>query len=201
MHNKLKSVANATMMGVGLLWVLTACVPESEQQSATDGTSSAASTTAKPSAPTAVPQPPTTTSLSSEDDVQTWLNHVSAVLDYAYLTGDTGPVARVTAPDCAPCIQQFATVRDVYEHGGWSQAPKLSYQVESMQRDGSETESVRAVVSVSSQAVVQRDVDGKKLREIPALSSDSAAVEIHLTRAGNRWTVDTLPLPDARSAD
>lgn len=134
-----------------------------------------------------MPQVPSITTIASVQDAQTWLDHVSDAMVHAYLTGDAWPAMAVAAPDGAECSRELATVCDLHQQGWWSEAPEVSYRVRSMEKVGFDPDAVR-------------DGDGNELREIPALHPDAGAVDVSLTRTGNRWLVEPVPVPDSHGA-
>ena len=149
-------------------------------------TPSPADTSADPSASTEV-DPPV---MPPEADAQTaagamaFVRHYFAVVDYAYATGDTTPLAAVSDPECSPC----SGVKDMVDAavmagGSWETEPTTVTSVSVP--EGEPMGAVNVLLTYSSRAARELSATGGEVRTFPALLDQ--AVKLVLVPKGASW--------------
>ena len=155
----------------------TILVPSSPAPEVTSADSSA-STEADP------PVMPAEAASQTAAGAMAFVRHYFAVVDYAYATGDTAPLAAVSDPKCSPC----SGVKDMIDTavmagGSWETEPTTVTRVSVPQ--GEPMGAVNVLLTYSSQAARELSSTGGEVRTFPALVDQT--VQLVLVPEGASW--------------
>ena len=110
--------------------------------------------------------------------------HYFAVVDYAYATGDTAPLAAVSDPACRPC----AGVKDMIDTtvlagGSWETEPTMVTEVSIP--EGEPVGAVNVLLTYSSETARELSAAGDEVRTFTALLDQSE--HLVLVPEGSSW--------------
>ena len=132
-----------------------------------------ADTSAHPPAGAEISAPviPPEAQVQSADGAIAFVRHYFAVVDYAYATGDTAPLAAVSDPACRPCAGIKGMV-DATVSEGDSYASKRTRLIELTVPDGEPQGAVEVHVRYDADGAVQLDSGGAELRRLGDAKAD-----------------------------
>ena len=115
-----------------------------------------------------------------------FVRHYFAVVDYAYATGDTAPLAAISDPECAPCAG-IRNMIDTTMAAGGSYEVGLTRVSELNVPDGEPVGAAKVTVTYSSPVAREVDKDGGQTRIFAAV--EGRAHQIILEPRGSSWLV------------
>lgn len=168
-----RGIVEGAAAGVAVLVLLTGCAadePAPQPAPSTATTPSPSSATSSP--PVAVPQLPEAATVGDAAGAEAFVRHWVDVLNYAYETGDTGPLDAITGSACDLCAQAADSIEATYSTGGHIEG---------------------AVTSLVSIASPPPDDDG--LVAVSVRYGQAASVDVDAS--GGRTAVDAVPEQNA----
>jgi hypothetical protein len=146
------------------------------------------STSAEPSASSDIDVPvlPPEAAAQTAAGAIAFVRHYFAVVDYAYATSDTAPLAAVSDPACRPC----AGVKDMIDTtllagGSWETEPTTVTEVSVP--DGEPVGAVNVLLTYSSETARELSAEGDEVRTFPALVEQSE--HLVLVPDGSSWRI------------
>ena len=179
-----------TLMGA----LLSACASDVEQPTTLEPSSAAVSTPAVATPPSGepAPDPPAAPVLPAEGREQTaagaiaFVRHYFAVVDYAYATGDTAPLAAASDPKCAACAGVKDMVDSTFVTGGYFDSSTT--MVGQLNVSDGEALGAVEVMAVTSEPLTRfLDANGDELRRFEAVQDQKSRVIVVPTEDG--WAV------------
>ncbi len=135
------------------------------------------------------PAQPAQASRRSAEGARAFALHYLRQVDYAYASGDTGGLERVSAPDCTTCQGIIGSIRSVYDSGGAVRGGGTT--VTEAKVGGAVRSGVAEVdVQFDSAAYQELDESGAVVYEEPARRRQGVFVELRW--AGGRWQVQHI---------
>ena len=179
-----------TLMGA----LLSACASDVEQPTTLEPPSAAVSTPAVATPPSGepAPDPPAAPVLPAEGREQTaagaiaFVRHYFAVVDYAYATGDTAPLAAASDPACLPCAGIKEMV-DATTSAGGSYADRKTQLVELTVPDGEPQGAVEVHVRYESDGAIRLDSGGTAVSRLEGARDDR--LRIVLVPVESSWLI------------
>lgn len=114
-----RGIVDGAAAGVAVLVLSTGCAADEPAPSPPPSTTTTSSPSSATSSPTvAVPELPEAATVGDAAGAEAFVRHWVDVLNYAYQTGDTGPLDAITLPDCELCEGNAADIENVYRSGG-----------------------------------------------------------------------------------
>jgi hypothetical protein len=115
--------------------------------------------------------------------------HYFAVVDYAYATGDTAPLAAISETDCLACTGVKDMVDAAYAAGGSFETSAT--QVNELAVPDGEPLGAVEVVAVTSEPMTRfLDSNGEEYRRFDAVSAERARIILVPVNSG--WSVHTV---------
>ncbi|MFJ2508756.1 DUF6318 family protein [Arthrobacter citreus] len=206
------------LLVAGLLTILlTGCSTVSFQPAAntadaeTPETASSAAAPSEPPTPTPTPTPSPSYSQASgagpavnlelpvmpevarqetADGLLAFVDHWFGLVNYAYQTGDIGPLQAVTTPECGVCRGVYETGPGAYADGGWLEGGQVEYENPETVFVLTTENRRQAVMSVRQRVIIHRDSSGKSVKVVAGTDNPFQMI-LEATYTGDGWFVDT----------
>lgn len=182
----LPSAALAAVLVVGLVVGLAGCEGEAKPSPLPDPSSSAASpSSASPSASaSAAPSLPAAAKGRTAKSAEAFARHYIDLINYLGATGDSEPLAAVSAPSCSVCEAVIDEAQRVYGEGGrFEGGTWTSRRPSTALGSNGRNALVTFVVVVSPQVEVSRSGRRK------AIAGSKGLLDLQLVAARNSWAV------------
>lgn len=204
------------LLVAGLLTILlTGCSMVSFQPAAntadaeTPETASSAAAPSEPPTPTPTPSPsysqasgagpavnlelpvmPEVARQETADGLLAFVDHWFGLVNYAYQTGDIGPLQAVTTPECGVCRGVYETGPGAYADGGWLEGGQVEYENPETVFVLTTENRRQAVMSVRQRVIIHRDSSGKSVKVVAGTDNPFQMI-LEATYTGDGWFVDT----------
>ena len=120
------------------------------------------------------------------DGAMAFVRHYFAVVDYAYATGDTAPLAAVSDPACRPCAGVKGMIDTTTSEGG-SYASTTTQLIELTVPDGEPRGAVEVHVQYHADGAVRLDSGGAEVSRLE--TADGDRLRFVLVPAGLSWLI------------
>jgi Family of unknown function (DUF6318) len=184
-----------SVMSLALL-ALSACGGSDSDEPTTVASLRSAPATTQPTPSSRAPSPPVAKPIAREQSLAgaaAFVEHYLETLEYAFTSGDSAAIARLSTPSCGPCSRSRKVIDDAYTIGHrWTTGNYRLMGAEAVPGDLSGNVVVNAVYSTT----VRRELTpaGSVVATVPPRSKK--LLEFTLVRRGNAWAVDGIVEPE-----
>ena len=203
---KLHRLAPIAAASLAALLALTACQGSAAPSPSPSATSSSASPTPDASKPTPassngparnipVPELPEAATKETKEGLRAFANYWLSLMNYGFITGDYGPVNKLTSSACGTCANVQKGVSEAYKAGGWFVGGELAIKSYSDSFRADVNDTYGPLMRISQNSRAKYDKTGKLLEKHAADAGEKNVYVLYSRFQNGAWRVADFGLP------